>query len=337
MAGTTVYRRGTGLAPDSDLYELVKSEGQHANVVADLAYVTGNQVMHNGTSAGLSVDANAEDVETDNAITIRVNGSIVAFAAQAAIDLSALSIATVPGAATISTSKAGAAWVFAHPDGTADVQTDITTATHTTAIIALSQYANPSIATRLLPPTSLHVPIGVVQVTEGGSGAFTWGTDSITTETETYYSFAGRPGVLSAIASFAATGSAATFAYGAGKIVLGTGVYVALTGKTGVTLAGTNIPPGGTGAWLFYALADDNEYAFQLGYQYTSLTAARTAVRNHTRNPLLPVIGVIYVKNNTASDFTPGTTNLDATNIHTTFDISAASTMNAALISLTVG
>ena len=336
MAGNSVTRRGTAM-PDSEAHEFFKSEGQYANVVADLARLAGNRVL-TLTGAGLSVDANAPDVETDNAIHIRVNGYDVAFAAQGAIDLSALSIATVPSASTISTSKVGAAWVFAHPDGTADVQTDITTATHTSAIMALSQYAAPSVATRLLPPTSLHVPLGVVTVTEGGSGAFTWGTGSITDETEVYYDLVCIPGVLDDIATFAKDDGLATFNYGAGKIVLGSGVYVALTGEaSGVTISGTAVANNGVGAWLVYALADDNVYAFQLGYGYASLAAAQTAVRDHTRNPLMPVIGVIYVVNNSGSNFTPGTTAFDAGGISATFTKSLASPMEAALITLGTG
>lgn len=337
MAGTTVTRRGTAM-PDSEAHEFFKAEGQYANVVADLARLSGNRCL-TLTGAGVSSDANAQDIETDNAIHIRVNGFDVAFAAVAAFDISVSgSVATVPGAATISTSKCGAGWVFAHPDGTLDVQTDVTTATHASAIIALSQYANPSTATRLLPPTGLHVPIGVVQVTEGGSGAWTWGTDSIAGETETFYDLVCIPGVLSAPATFAKDDGAATFNYGAAKIVLGSGVYVALTGKTsGVTISGTAVANNGVGAWLFYALADDTEYAFQLGYGYASLAAAQTAVRNHTRNPLMPVLGVIYVVNNSGSDFTPGTTTFDAAGISATFSINVASPMEAALITLGTG
>jgi len=341
MAGTTQPVRGTG-TPNSDVHEFFKAEGQHANVVADLDYLAGNTVIsNNGVGAGLSSDATAQDIETDNDILIRVGGSHFKFATVGALDLSVSgSICTVPGAATVSTSKSGAMWVFAHPDGSLDAQTDISTAAWTSAIQSLAQYAAPSTSTRLLPLTALHVPIGVVQVTEGGSGAYTWGTDSIAGETETFYDFITRPVVLSPMASFAADAAAATFTYGAAKAILGSGVYVAATGKANVTLptlpAGT-IGNGGVAAYLFYVLADDSEFAFQLGASYTSLSAARTAVRNHTRNPLLAWLGSIYIQNNRGSDFTPGTTNLDAAGITTTFDINPASTVSASLLTLGIG
>ena len=334
MAGTEVKTRGTGMR-GSDVAELVT---QHTNIVNyDLPYLTGNRVIsNNGVGAGLSSDATAQDIETDNDILIQVGGSHFKFAAVAALDLSVSgSLCTVPGAATISTSKAGTAWVFAHPDGTLDAQTDITTAAWATAIASLAQYAAVTTATRLLPLSALHVPIGAVQVTEGGSGAYTWGTDSIAGETETFYDFITRPVVLTEAASLALDAAAATFTYGAGKGILGSGVYVSYTGKANVALP-TN--PAGTisdkkvGAWLIYVLADDSEYAFQLGADYATLTAAQAAVKAHTRNPLLIWIGTMYVDNQSGSNFTPATTNLDAAGIKTTFEIQAATTMIAANI-----
>lgn len=271
------------------------------------------QVVGN-ISPALAVDANANDIQMGAAISIYVKGHEFPVAIVDPIDTSTLSINTK----AISTSKSGAGWVFAKYDGTVDMQQAEDTAAHNSAIIALAQYAKP---TNTLPPTSGHAPIGVVQVTEGGSGAFTWGPDSITAETKTYYSFRGLPGVITAIASFAVDAGAATFTYGAGVIRLGTATVVSLTGKANVTIAGSVVATGAVGAWLVYALADDVEYALQLGATYANLAAAQAAVRDHTMNPLLAVIGVLYVENNSGADFTPGTTNLDARGVTTTCTI----------------
>lgn len=278
--------------------------------------------------AGLSVDTNAEDVETDNAVTIRVAGQNYEISAQSAIDIS-----TKTGAGnTIAQGKADAAWVFANPAGSIDVQSSITAAAlQTSAIGGLARY---SMATTTLPPTAIGtnmIPIGVVSIVEGGSGTFTLGTDSLTAETEVYYDLKGRPVVITALASFAATGGAtATFAYGAGVVRLGSGTVVTLTGKTGVAfdaLNATTVPAGKTGVWLLYTLADDVEIAMQLGGAgYASLADARAAVRAHNANPLLPVVGVIYIQNGSGADFVPATTNLNVAGLTCTFDIVAAGT-----------
>jgi hypothetical protein len=272
------------------------------------------QVVPNGVSAGLAVDANAYDIQMANAVTLQVKGGLEHTPAKVdPIDISAL----ISAAATVSTSKAGALWVFQDGAGTVAVDPDKTASDHNSAIIALSQYAKP---TRTLPPAADMGPIGCVQVTEGGSGAFTWGTDSITAETETYYSFKGVPEVLIRAASLALDAGAATFTYGAVTCRLGTGVRVAASGKANVAITGSNVLDTKVGAWLIYVLADDVEYALQLGAAYSSLKDAQAAVAGHTANPLLTCIGAMYVVNASSADFIPGTTFLDASGISTTFE-----------------
>jgi hypothetical protein len=280
----------------------------------------------NNVGCGLSVDANANDIEMDSAVTVRWKGFEFPFAAEDPIDTSTKTINTN----TVATSKADCCWVFADvATGLTDCQSSsLAEATNTTEIMALAMYTR---ATTTLPPSVTSVPIGVVSLVEGGSGAFTWGTDSITAEGEVYYSLRGAPVVVTAAASFAATGGAtATFAYGAGKARLGTGTVVSYTGKTGVAfdaVRSTNIPTGNTGVWLLYVLADDSEIALQYGGAgYASLIAAQNAVRAHNANPLMPVVGVIYLQNHSVDVFVPATTNLNVSGITTTFTIVAAGT-----------
>ena len=270
-------------------------------------------VVPTGTVAGLAVDANANDIQMTNAVTLQVNGGTYATPVKVdPIDISTL----ISAAATINTSKHGVLWVFQSTAGTVDVDTDVTTADYATAIEAFAQYAKP---TRTLPPSSGMVPIGAVRVTEGGSGAFTWGTDSITAETEAYFDFFGTPEVLVRAASLALDAGAATFTYGATTIRLGTGVRVAMSGKANVAITGTDVAAGKVGAWLIYGLADDVEYALQLGYDYPSLASAQGAVASHTKNPYLALIGAMYVQNiHAASAFDPGTTFLDASGLAST-------------------
>jgi hypothetical protein len=266
------------------------------------------------TTAGLSVDASAQDIEADNAIVIRKNGELYAVPAATAIDISTLAA----GGATVATSTFGVAWVFANTAGAYDVEVDKDAQNYTSAVAAWAAYAT---ATNTLPPGADDVAVGAVLVGEGGSGAFTWGTDSITTENETYVDFSGRPCVETAAASLALDAGAATFTYGAGKVRLGSGSLVTYTGKANVALTGSNIATGAVGAWLIYVLADDVEFAQQLGAAYADLTAARRAVRDHNRNPYLGWIGTLYVANASGSNFVPGTTRLDAAGITATFVI----------------
>jgi len=275
------------------------------------------QVLPNGTTAGLAVDANAQDIQMTNAVTLERSGSFYTPAKVDPIDISSL----LSAAATIDTNDHGIMWIFQQITGSTEtgviaVETDTATAGHTSAIMAMAQYA---VSSRALPNVSQYVPIGCVHVNEGGSGAFTWGTDSITAETEAYYDFVGVPEVLIRAASLALDGAAATFTYGATTVRLGTGLRVAATGKANVAIAGSNVADGAVGAWLLYVLADDVEYALQLGAAYPTLADAQACVANHRANPLLALFGVMYVVNASGAPFVPGTTNLDAAGISTTF------------------
>lgn len=300
-------------------YRLVALQVPNDWTAADLTfrarasrYDSPNQVLPTGTAAGLGPDAAAADIQMANAIELFINGFLKAPAKVDPIDVSALL-----DAATVGTSKYGVLWVFQNADGTADVEVDKTAADYTSLIQALGQYSKP---TRTLPPSDGMIPIGCVVVLEGGSGEFTWGTDSIAAEGETYYNFAGLPEILIPAASLALNAGAATFVYGAVTFRLGTGVRVAATGKTGVTIGGSNVADGKTGAWLIYGLADDVEYALQLGNAYPTLADAQNAVAVHTKNPMLALVGAMYVQNASGGNFVPGTTNLDATDVTTTFE-----------------
>lgn len=271
--------------------------------------------------AGLSVDANAQDIEMDSAISVMYAGLEVPFAQEDPIDVSTKTI----NGRTIATSRANAGWVFADlSTGLTQMdQSETASTAYTTAIAGLGQYSR---ATTTLPPNATCIPIGAVSLLEGGSGTFTWGAESITDETEVYYSFRGLPGVITAAASFAATGGAsATFAYGAGICRLGTGTVVSYTGKAGVafsTEGATNVTDGNTGLFLLYVLADDSEYLMQLGGAgYATLALAQAAFRDHNMNPLMPVIGYITVQNASGADFVPGTTNLNVAGLTNTFTI----------------
>ncbi|KKL20380.1 hypothetical protein LCGC14_2456060, partial [marine sediment metagenome] len=167
------------------------------------------QVVPNGVVAGLAVDANAEDIQMTNDVTLQVVGS--PHVTPSKVDPIVIDD-LLSAAATIDTNDHGIMWVFQNLAGTVDVETDKSTADHTSAIKAWAQYSKPS---RTLPPAFGMVPIGAVHVNEGGSGAFTWGTGSITAETEAYHDFAGLPEVLIRVASLALDGGAATFTYGA--------------------------------------------------------------------------------------------------------------------------
>lgn len=265
-----------------------------------------------GAVAGISIDSNTENIETDNTIYFRHKGLIYSVAAIAEIDISSLS-----GAGdTIATSKYGVLYVFVNTAGTADVETDKTAQDYSTLIEAWSAF---SVASNTLPPGTDDVCIGAVLVLEGGSGAFTWGTGNIGGETETYLDFFGLPGVAIKLASFALDTAAATFTYGTVTCKLGDGTNVAASGKANVTISGTAVATAKTGAWLFYVQADDIERAEQLGAAYADLSTAKAAVRDHNPSPYLPLVGVIYVVNTSGSNFTPGTTKLDAAGIATTF------------------
>lgn len=283
-------------------------------------------VYPDGVTAGLSPDANAQDIEMDNAVTLDYYGSRYTPAKVDPIDISAL----ISAAATISTSSYGTLWVWQKKTGSSEsgvvaVEVDKTTADYASLIASLAQYSKP---TRTFPSTQDYVPIGAVNVQEGGSGAFTWGTDSIAAEGETYYNFTGVPEVLVRATSLALDAGAATYTYGAVTVRLGTGTRIAASGKANVAITGSNVADGAVGAWILYVLADDVEYALQLGNAYPTLADAQAAVANHVKNPLLPFFGVMYVQNASGGAFVPGTTNLDAAGVTTTFDIEDSTLQN---------
>ncbi len=256
--------------------------------------------------------SSAENVKFDNAIYYQILGQTYFKDVDAEIDISAECVGTGD---TISAGLHGAMWMMVAADGTVDGENDKAAADYASAVLALAQY---SIATNTLPVAD-HVPVGVIQILESAGGGFTWGTDSITAETETYYSFEGLPGIESAIASFALDAGLATVTYGAATIVLGTGLRVTLTGKAALAFTGTTVVAvGKTGAYLLYALADDTEVLVTATSTANNLQAAKDVVRDLAPNPLMPLLGVVYVTAR-LNAFTPGTTLLDLNGIDTVF------------------
>jgi len=272
------------------------------------------------TGVGLSVDANAQDFETDNAAFIRHKGVVFSLAAVGAFDWSASG--TCAGD-TVAQGKAGAFWVFGKTAGGLDVEDAAGNQSHDSEIEALAQYSK---ATNTLPPAAGDVPVGVITVVEGGSGVWTAGDDSISGETETFYDLLGWPAVESPCASLAIGGTASAVTYGAVTVRLGSGTRVAATGKANVALTGSNVADKKVGAWLLYVLADDSEYFMQLGAAYDSLTEAREAVAAHNVNPLLAHVATVYVENKSGATFTTATTALNASGITTTLVIEQAPT-----------
>ena len=286
-----------------------------------------NQVLPTGVVAGLAVDnTNAFDAQMTDRVTIIRNGSEAYPAKVDPIDISALM-----AAATIAQSKHGILWVFqqetgGEETGVVDVEVDKTAADYSSAIAAWAQY---SVASRTLPPSGIVVPIGAIHVEEGGSGAFTWGTGSITAETEAYHDFVDVPEMLVPCSTLALDSSAATYTYGGSGIArLGTGLRFTVSGAVNQTIAGSNVAAGKFGAWLLYILSDDTELAIQLGNAYGSLADAQAALNDHVKNPMLALFGTLVVQNGTGSNFVPGTTNLDASNITSTFEIKGPTHFN---------
>jgi len=301
------------------LAELVNDLAAQANIQTSTIHadqVTANDGAGTAGRTGCNMvvdNANAENVQWDNAFWFQKNGIEYYKAVDAEIDLSAE--ATAAGD-TVAASGSGAFWGFVNTAGTPDFESNAAAQDFASAIIALAQY---SLADNTLPPGSDDVACACIQITEVAGGGYTFGTDSITAETETYYSFQGLPAVESAMASFALDAAAATFTYGAADVVLGTGVRVVATGKANVAFTGTTqVARGKVGAYLFYVLADDSEVCLALGSAYSNLQAAKDAVRDAAPNPLMPLVGVIYVSARKQA-FTPGTTLLDAAGLDVTF------------------
>ncbi len=269
-------------------------------------------------SAGcaLAKDANPEDLETTVAVVVSYRGEHFTVAADAVAV-----VATVLGTGnTIGVSQFGVIWVFGNK--TADLALAVPSAAETelTDIAALAQ-PMPNV------PTEGDVPIAVLMI-EADASEWEWGhvddgEIDIDSSTATFYNLLNRPYITSAMASFALDAGAATFTYGAAVAVLGTGTALTITGKANVAFpAGelTAIVSGKTGAFILYALANDDEIPVQIGAAYASLQAAKLAVDNLNPNPLLVELGRIYIENESGADFTPGTTFLDATGITVTFE-----------------
>ena len=298
--------------------ELLNDLALQANLRA--ATTDADQVLRNDgagtagrTGVAIRVDSNAQDVQFNNAIWYQINQSVFYKAVDAAVDIS--SECSTSAGDTVATSKTGAFWFYVDSAGAVDAESAATTQSYDSAVIALSQF---SISSQTLPIAD-QCCVAVLTVTEGGSGAWTFGTDSITGETEIYHNVEGLPSIESEMASFALDANAATFTYGAATVVLASGVVVTLTGKANVVFNDTTTTANGkTAAYLLYALANDVEACVLLGSAYDNLQAAKDAVRDAAPNPLLPLLGVIYVTARSGT-FVAATTKLDAAGIDTVF------------------
>jgi hypothetical protein len=271
-----------------------------------------------GTITGVTLDVDdgsAVDLETNVAVVIQHKGIRYAIPAEAAIDTAG----NTCNGDIVTTSTTGAFWLFASSADAWDVEQAVTAGTQAfaSAIAAIATY---SLATNTVPPGTDDVAVGLVTVTEGGSGDFTWGTDSITDETEVYYSLEGLPAVETA-GTIALDAGAATYTYAACVLRLGTGVRISASGKANATLQAQEVAPSTCMAFGVYILADDVEIAVPLFVDgaHATVASATAAVRDLTPNPLMPMVHVIYVLNGSASEWTAGTDFLDAASITTTF------------------
>ena len=282
-----------------------------------LTTLLGDGVLASSSTPGFSIDATAQDVETDNTVVFRHKGQVYSVSAVAALDISAA--ATCAGD-VITNNKLGAFWAFLNTAGALDVAgSKATPHAYTSAIAALAQWAVGAAAS-LVPPGTDDVCIGALTVAPTW-GDHTMGTTVLTT-VGVFYDCIRKPSMEVAAASFALDTGAATFTYGAGVGVLGSWTRITLTGKANVALpAGTAVADKKFGVWLFYALADDTEYALQLGAAYASLQAAKDAIWASSPNPLLVLVGTIILHNQSGAVFTPATTKLDASGISVTFTV----------------
>lgn len=266
--------------------------------------------------AVIAKDANPEDIQTTVVIPCNHGGAIVDHIPDAVAV-----VATQLGTGnTIGIDQFGVLWVY-NRAGHADLQMAVSSAAETelTDIAALAQ---PIPA----PPAVGDVPLGCIMI-EANSSLWEWGDSSegeidLDSDTATIYDFLNVPTVYVAMASFALDASAATFTYGAGNAVLGDGTQLVITGKANVAFPTgelTVIATNTVGAYVLYILADDDEIPVQIGAAYAGLRAAKIAVENLRPNPLLVKLGEIYITNDSGSNFTPGTTNLDATGITVEF------------------
>ena len=151
---------------------------------AHMRYLLGTRCMAN---PGLSIDANTNDVETDNAIIYSISGLIYALAAQAAIDISTLTGTGVgKSVANLYTQlfvfEVNAAGTITVNAGDAVLTADITAGTKI----------------RHVPdPSSANVcPIGAVLIVNTSGAAFVFGTTTGMGTYATFYQFAVTPASL---------------------------------------------------------------------------------------------------------------------------------------------
>lgn len=266
--------------------------------------------------AGLAAHGtNVYNILTARAVVCSYRGNLFTQVADAEA-----AVATILGTGkTIAASKFGALWVYGTRTANLGLKVPADAQSEATDIAALAQ-AMPA-------PAAGQVPIGAA-VVEADASEWEWGhatngrlgTDSTSVA---YYSLIDTPHILSAMASFALDTDAATFTYGAASAILGDGTALTISGKANVAFpAGeqTAIASNKVGAFVLYALADDDEIPVQIGAAYASLQAAKTAVDDLIPNPLLVELGRIYIENWSGTAFTPGTTKLDATGITVTFE-----------------
>lgn len=286
-------------------------------IVADLAMIREPNEILPGFPSGLDIDQSAaEDVETNNTVYVRYFGTVVTIPADDVLDTNV----GVSGSSTIASEKLGSLWIYADAEApavcTCEASHPGAESAETTAVAAL----------RWLPDDHYQrnageVPIAVVTLTETSADGFTWGPDSISTETEAFVDFVGKPGVVNDVADIIVTAgsSSTTWAHGAGGVVLGSGVYVVLTAQTGLAVSnGTAIASGKSGALLFYVLSDGGAEALQLTSANASHAVALAAARADNKNPYLACIGYLIIDNESGSDFTPGTTSFDTTGVTST-------------------
>lgn len=288
-------------------------------------------------SAGCTfqVDANDCDVETTTVVVVSYKGELFSVAADAAAV-----VATILGTGqTIAVDQFGVMWAFGNRTADIALAVPAVVQTELTDIAALAQ---PMPAA----PTEGDVPIACVMIVSDTS-IWEWGhatdgqlgTDS---DTDTWYSLIAVPHLSSPMATFALDTGAVTFTYGAAVGVLGDGTALAISGKANVVFpAGeiTAVAHGKVGAWVLYCLADDDEIPVQIGAAYATLRDAQVAVDALIPNPLLVELGRIYIDNQSGAPWTPGTDDIDATGIVSTFEkaaigsnVVAPSAMTAATI-----
>ncbi len=268
---------------------------------------------------GLAKDANPEDLQTVTVVVVSYKGEHFSVAADAAAV-----VATILGTGnTIGSDQFGCLWVFGNKTANIALAVPSAAETELTDIAALAQPMPDA-------PTEGDVPIAVLMI-EADTSEWEWGHATngeidLDSDTATFYNLLNRPYITSAMASFALDAGAATFTYGAAVAVLGDGTALTITGKATVAFPTgelTVIASNKVGAFVLYALADDDEIPVQIGAAYATIQAARLAVDDLNPNPLLVELGRIYIENGSGADFTPGTTFLDATGITVTFETAA--------------